>query len=126
MTRRQRQSRLIGLIIFLVVVLLSLIANAQYQIESVSGYGYRKEKRTSGFVVILEDSTIAIYTDLDKLVFEYRLHFFHKGTEFYNLNEPGWQNIIIERWGNGQGIITLDRFFRTKKPQRIVYKVKKL
>jgi hypothetical protein len=125
MTRRQKISLAFGFIILL-VILLSQMVNAQYQIESVSGSGYKRETRTKGYVIILEDSTIVIYTDFDRLVFEYQRHFFHKGTEFFNLNEPGWQNIIIERWGNGQGIITLDRFFRTRPPEKIVYKVKKL
>lgn len=124
MTHRQT-SRLIGLIIFLVVVLLSLIANAQYQIESVSGYGYRKPTKTSGYVIILEDSTLVIYTDYDRLVFNYRVHFKINGVDFYELDTlDSWSMLWIQEYAD-YGIVTLNRRFRNKPEQRLKYRFKK-
>jgi hypothetical protein len=126
MTRR-RKSLLIALIIVLIVFLLSQISNGQtyYQIESVSGYGYRKSTSTHGFVIILADSSVVVQTEYDRLVFNYKLHFIVNHVDFYELDTlDSWSMLWIQEYPDN-GTVTLNRRYRTKPEERIRYRFKK-
>jgi hypothetical protein len=132
MTRRQK-SLAIGIGIFMLLVILSMIAKAQpWPLESVSGYGYKKETRTKG-VISLDDSAIYIRTNYETNIYSIRKAFRDRGKLIYDLETMSFRATVTVTTSrmtlNGvdfeYGTITLNKRYRSKPEQNIRYKYKK-
>jgi hypothetical protein len=126
MTRYQKISLLIALMIAL---LLCAIAKAQtFKIESVSGYGYKKDTKIRGAIYVY-DSSIWIITTHETTSFKIKRKFDVANVDYYELETMAARTFLWVRplscKGLDCGFITLSMRFQ-KKPERITrYRYKK-
>jgi hypothetical protein len=132
MTRRQK-SLAIGIGIFALLAILYHVANAQpWPLESVSGYGYKKETRTKG-VITVDDSAVYIWTNYEVNIYSIRKAFKDRGKMIYDLDTMTSRATVTVTTSrmtlNGidyeYGTITLNKRYRSKPEQNIRYKYKK-
>jgi len=124
MTRYQKISLGLWLAVIVVIFLSMMEAHGQaWEIDRVSGYGYRGEVDVKGYALIQEDSTIIINTDYGRLTFKYIKTFDIGATQFYDLEclSASW-HLWYDR---NMNTLTLNRRYRGRPEQTIRYIFKK-